>query len=160
MPWLRPRILLALPLLHILAAPAIVGCATDECTEMGCENSVRVDYEPGLVSGPYDLLVTGDNGSLTGRCDDPGAPEAEDNPEELFCDNRGFVIQSGPLATSVFEVFVTIVDVESGDAIVESCAVGLTAGEPQTPNGPDCPPTCYEHTGYVELEACHGGYDP
>jgi hypothetical protein len=160
MSWLRPQILLALPLLQIVSMSATGGCATDECTEMGCDNSVRVDYEPGLVTGPYDLLVNGDNGSLTGRCEDPGAPEAEANPDGLFCDNRGFVIESGPLATSVFEVYVTIVDVDSGDSIVENCLVALTAGEAQTPNGPNCPPTCYEHTGYVELEACHGGYDP
>jgi hypothetical protein len=160
MSWPRPRTLLALTLLQVASAPAIAGCASTECTEMSCENSVRVDYEPGLVSGPYDLMVTGDNGSLTARCSDPGSPEAENNPEGIVCDGRGFVIESGPLATSVFDIRVTVADVMSGDAVVENCTVSLTAGDPITPNGPSCPPTCYDHTGYVDLEACHGGYDP
>lgn len=157
---LRPGILLALPLLQALSATPTGGCAADECTEMSCENSLRVDYEPGLVTGPYDLLLRKDGDTLVARCDDPQAPEAQDNPEGLFCDNRGFVVESGPLATATIDVNVTIVDVESGDSIVEGCTVRIAAGDPITPNGPSCPPTCYEHTGYVELQACQGGFPP
>jgi len=160
MSWPRPRILVALALLHAVAVLTIDGCASNECTEMACENSVRVDYRPGSVSGPYDLVVSGDNGTLSARCSDPAAPEAEDNPEGLVCDDRGFVIDSGPLATSVFDVRLTIIDVESGDSIVEACPVSLTAGDPMTPNGPSCPPTCYEHSGYLDPEECQGGFDP
>jgi hypothetical protein len=158
----RPRlgILLALPLLQVLSASTIGGCASTGCTEMGCENSLRVDYEPGLVTGPYDLVITKDGYTVTARCNDPGAPEAADNPEGLVCDNRGFVVESGDLATATIDVLVTIVDVESGDYLVENCTVPLMAGDPEYPNGPDCPPVCYEHTGYVEVEACHGGFPP
>jgi hypothetical protein len=129
-----------------------MSCGTSEaCTEIGCDDEASVGFPLGLVEGPYDLVVSGDGGTITARCNDPDAPEAESNPPELECDSRGFTLVGHDLArTNDLVVGVTLV--ETGEVAVDDVPVLLSTVETQEPNGPGCPPVCYVREGSVPME--------
>ncbi len=105
-------------------------------------------FPPGLVAGAYDLLLTSDLGTLTARCGDPGAPEAVSNPPELTCDANGLQLDGHVLA-SARELNVTITQVSDDAVVADAVLVTLDVAEENTPNGPDCPPTCYIRNGQL-----------
>jgi hypothetical protein len=123
----------------------LLGCANDECTEIGCDNTSEVTYPVGLVSAPYDLTIVAEVGTITARCLDPTAPEAEMNPPELKCDREGFTITGGDFA-QMQELMVTVVDVET-EEVLATGNVDANAVDEITPNGPDCPGVCYVRNG-------------
>ena len=148
---MRHRIVPFLRFLALVATAQAGGCTAGlECTEVGCEHEAVVTYPIGLVSGPYDLVLQGDTETLMARCNDPGAPEAVDNPPELTCDSNGFTLIGGPLANER-SVRLTLVDVQSEEALVADTEVFLDAVDEVYPNGPSCPPVCYIRHGQVLL---------
>lgn len=148
---MRRRLVPSLLVLTLVATTETSGCTTGlECTEAGCEHEAIVTYPPGLVSGPYDLVLQGDTETLMARCNDPSAPEAEQNPPELTCDSNGFTLIGGPLANER-SVRLTLIDVQSEEARVADIEVFLDAVDEVYPNGPDCPPVCYIRNGQVLL---------
>jgi hypothetical protein len=133
------------------AGPGTFACAGDgACTEIGCEDEATVLFPLGLVDGAYDLVVTGDGGTITARCNDPDAPEAEQNPPELECDSRGFTLVGHDLARTN-DLLVTVTRVATGEDVVDNAAVLLATLETHQPNGPDCPPTCFVREGSVPM---------
>lgn len=126
---------------------AMVQCSADgECTELDCDNQAVVTFPAGLVSGAYDLIIASEGRMIGARCLDPSAPETGDNPPGLTCDANGYELIDDSLANSR-SVMVTIIDVDSGDPLVEQSEVILNAVGEEQPNGPDCPPTCYIRNG-------------
>ncbi len=131
-----------------LFAVALVACADDTCTEIGCENSTEISFPAGLVDGPYDLTITAEVGMLTARCLDASAPEADANPPELKCDRQGFTITGGDFA-QMRELGVVVVDVDTQEMLVAS-SVDANVVDELAPNGPDCPEICYVRNGGVQ----------
>lgn len=134
-----------IPIVLALGVLACGGSGNDGCPELDCENTIEVEYAPGLVGGPYDLAVRGDNGMLSGRCADPQALETEDNPPELSCTVNGFTIVGGPLANEIGTIWVSIFDAADGSTIVENHEVALVD---DTPLDAVCQ-TCAERSGKV-----------
>jgi hypothetical protein len=135
------RILPALGLLPLLS-----GCVDDPCTELACSDSSVVSLPAGLLDGPYDLEITGTEPPLRARCLQPASPEAAENSPELECNASTFEITS-PAGTSVREIQVTIVDVDTETTLAAAIPVALDAVGEDTPNGPDCPPLCFVRNG-------------
>lgn len=133
------------PVLLAVLLPS--GCAIDDaCTEIACSDRSVVSLPPGLVEGPYDLEVTGTDTMLHARCLQPAAPEAAENSPELDCDTATFEITS-EAGTSVREIQVTIIDVDTETTLAAAVTVALDAVDEETPNGPDCPPICFIRNG-------------
>lgn len=122
------------------------GCLDDACTEIACSDTSVVSLPPGLVDGPYDLEITGTGTTLRARCLQPAAPEAASNSPELDCDASTFEF-TAPAGTSVREIQVTIVDVDTEATLAAAVTVALDAVAEDTPNGPDCPPICFVRNG-------------
>ena len=133
-------------LLLIVFSVLPAGCASDECTEIGCFDQSVVSLPPGLIEGPYDIEITGTPTPLQARCLQPAAPEAEDNSPEIECSGTTFELNVSP-GTSVREIRVTITDVDTEEVLAAGVVVALDAVDEQTPNGPDCPPICFVRNG-------------
>ena len=131
-----------------LLAFALLGCADDECTLIGCDDTSVVSFPPGLVVGPYDLVIDAEVGQITARCLQPAAPEAADNPPELDCDREGFTITGGDFAR-MRELQVTVIDVANEETLA-SATVPADVVDEQSPNGPECPPTCFVRNGALQ----------
>lgn len=121
------------------------GCASDDCTELGCDNEATVTYPAGFVDGPYDLVLEGEFGSLQARCNDPTSPEAADNPPEVECDAASFRLVGHDLANAR-TLRVTIID-DVGNELAAGREVILNVVEESQPNGEGCPPICFVRTG-------------
>jgi hypothetical protein len=132
-----------------LLALVLGGCADQECTEIGCEDSSQVSFPIGLVNAPYDLTIVAEVGMFTARCLQPSAPEADANPPELKCDRMGFTITGGDFAR-MRELQITVVDVET-EAVLASDSVDAGVVEELTPNGPDCPGSCFVRNGELRV---------
>lgn len=126
------------------------SCVEDACTEIACDDLSVVSLPIGFVDGPYDLQVVANETTYTARCLQPAAPEAADNSPELECSASTFEL-SVPPGTSARELRVTITDVDTEMLLVESAVVALGFVGEETPNGPDCPPICFERNGALEV---------
>ncbi len=122
------------------------GCVDDACSEITCGDRSVVTFPPGLIEGPYDLVITGPATTLQARCLQPAAPEAAENSPELKCDASSFEVTVEP-GLSVRELGVTIIDVDSEVTLVAAVTVPVDAVDEETPNGPDCPPICFVRNG-------------
>ena len=135
-----------------MALAALAGCGggSEACTEIGCESSATVEFQTSIPQA-YDLQVRIGGETLTARCNDPDSMEAVDNPEDLECDARGFTI-IGPRGESS-SAMITVVDATTEEAIFANISVQLATSADGTlqPNGPDCPPVCYERFGQLIL---------
>lgn len=129
---------------------ALPACGEEACTLVGCLDRSIITFPSGVIDGPYDLVVMGVAETLSARCLDPGAPEAMENPAGLECDASSFTLEDHPLA-SERSVRVTVVDVDTGDTLIENVEVTTVVAEEIHPNGEDCPPTCYVRNGQVLL---------
>ena len=126
-------------------ALALAGCNNPECTLACCESKLSVRY--GLsVSEPYSLTINpgGQTQSFTCLANDP---DAEPLPEWLTCDAGGFEI-TGERADNT-TISVSVVPLSTQEALIPSALVTLAVDETLEPNGPDCPPACYERSGVV-----------
>ena len=131
------------------AGAAALSCDSGQsCTEVGCDHEAVVTYPSGLLSAAYELTLSFPGvPPISARCADPGAPELADNPEGLTCDLSGFSLV-GELAVHR-DVIVQITDTETGEELVAGTEVRLEAVDELTPNGPDCPPTCFVRNGQL-----------
>jgi hypothetical protein len=138
--------------LAYLSFPPLLLLACDggaiECTELGCESKMVVDYGEVSANGAYDLQISASGLDLSARCNDPGSMEEVDNPPELSCSTSGFEI-IGPSVDTTSSVNVTVVRVEDEEVLIGNIPVNLTVAEIIEPNGPDCEPKCYERHGTV-----------
>jgi hypothetical protein len=144
---MRPHLGLAALLSLAVAVPA---CAGEEgCTEIGCDSTATVSYNGFSLSGPYDLSVELGGERVDVRCNDPGSMEEDANPEDVSCDGFGFEIV-GERANQTSTV-VTIYDIADNEPVAVNQTVQLAVPPDGTlaPNGPDCPPVCYERVGSV-----------
>ncbi len=133
-------------LLTVLSTlPLACASSQETCTELGCENSARVNYGQ-LISGPYDLVILAEGETVMARCNDPDALETADNPDNLRCNANGFDVDGGLLA-GASSMFITIIDVATGDALFQNNEVLLSVVGQNTPNGPDCDPICVDRAG-------------
>jgi hypothetical protein len=124
----------------------LVQCVSErECTLAECVHEAVVTYPAGLVTGAYDLVIASDRDTLTARCSDPTAPEAAENPEGLTCDGMGYVLHDD--AANTHSVHLTIIDVATGEVLVDQVEVVLATVEERYPNGPDCGGACYVRNG-------------
>jgi hypothetical protein len=142
------RRIAALGVVSALSVPLTACGGSDACTLLECDNVAIVTFPGGLVSGPYDLVVEDLGDSIVARCSDLGSPEAMENPPEIECDVGGFTLVGHDLANAR-SFRVSIIDVASDEVLVEGAEVFLTVAHTDQPNGPDCPPTCYERHGQV-----------
>jgi hypothetical protein len=126
------------------------SCVEDSCTEIACSDASVVSLPPGLIAGPYDLEVTAGDATLRARCLQPASPEAAENAPELDCDASTFEI-TAPAGTSVREIQVTIIDVDTAETLAAAVTVALDAVGEETPNGPDCPPVCFVRNGALTV---------
>lgn len=137
-----------------IAAVALVSvswsCVDDSCTEIACSDTSVVSLPPGLVEGPYDLEVVAGDSTLRARCLQPASPEAAENSPELDCDASTFEI-TAEAGTSVREVRVTIIDVDTEETLAAAVTVALDAIGEEQPNGPDCPPVCFVRNGALTV---------
>lgn len=130
-----------------LALLAIVGCGEKSCTEIGCENSTEVGYNF-TISGPYDLSLNLPTGTYDLRCNDPDWPLLDEQPEFVTCGPSGFSMVGDEANAS--SVTVTVYDVDNDVVFAANQVVDLfVPGEPIEPNGPGCPPVCFERNGQV-----------
>lgn len=140
--------------IHWAAAVTIVSvswsCVDDSCTLIACNDVSVVSLPPGLVEGPYDLEVVVGESTLRARCLQPASPEAAENSPELDCDTTTFEITAEP-GTSVREIQVTIIDVDTEETLAAAINVALDAVGEETPNGPDCPPVCFVRNGALTV---------
>jgi hypothetical protein len=142
------RIGASLSLLSIFAALALggaLGCRSGDCTLIGCESTLVVDYGI-VVNEPYSLSINPGGQPVTVTClaDDP---EAEPLPEWLECDAGGFEI-TGENAENT-TISVAVVPLSTGEAVIPNALVTLTVDEINEPNGADCEPVCYVRSGTV-----------
>lgn len=141
------RRLALLALLVASFAAASGGCGPEVCTEIGCSSVAEVSFGSRTLSEPYMLTITPNGPSVTALC---LGPEGEEPlpPAWLECDGRGFTI-TGSEADVLTVVGVTVVPVESGEALIANELVTLETQDIEQPNGPDCDPTCYVRGGVV-----------
>jgi hypothetical protein len=138
----------------LVCAP-LVGCASVECTEIGCSDRAVVSYPFDLVDGAYDLVVESERGTLVARCLQAAPPEGPENSPGLDCDGAGFSMQDSDVASSR-EIRVTITDVDTGELLAEGVDVTLDVVDENAPNGPDCEPVCYERNGQLLVDGLPG----
>jgi len=141
-------------LVPLVCAP-LGGCASVECTEIGCTDRAVVSYPLDLIDGPYDIVVASERGTLTARCLQAAPPEGPENSPGLECDAGGFEIEESDVA-SAREVTVTITDVDSGELLADGVEVTLDVVQEHQPNGPDCEPVCYERNGQLLVDGLPG----
>ncbi len=141
------RRLAMLALLVSSLAAAGGGCGPEVCTEIGCSSVAEVSYGSRTLAEPYLLTITPNGPSVTALC--LGAEGEEPLPPDwLACDGQGFTI-TGSEADLLTVVSVTVVPVESGEALIANELVTLDTLDIEQPNGPDCEPTCYVRSGTV-----------
>jgi hypothetical protein len=121
-----------------------LGCSAAECTLIGCDSRLEVDFGDVVVNEPYSLTINPRGQPVTVTClaDDP---DAEPLPEWLECDAGGFVI-TGENAENT-TISVAVVPLSTGEAAIPNALVTLTVQETLEPNGPDCEPVCYVRSG-------------
>lgn len=124
----------------------LTGCQSGECTEIGCESSMVVDYGDIVVDEPY-LLTINPNGQQVSVVCLSNDPNDEPLPEWLRCNAEGFEIR-GEQADST-TITVAVVPLSTGEAAIPNALVALTVDEVNQPNGPDCEPVCYVRSGSV-----------
>lgn len=119
-------------------------CSAGDCTLIGCESKLSVDYGDDVVNEPYTLTINPDGAPISVVClsDDP---DADPLPEWLECDAGGFEI-TGELAENT-TISVSVVPLSTGEALIPSALVPLTVDDTLEPNGPDCGPVCYVRSG-------------
>jgi hypothetical protein len=128
----------------LLALPA--GCGgSGECTLIGCESTLVVDYGV-VVNEPYTLVINPGGPNVSVECLTTD-PDAEPPPEWLTCTASGFEI-TGEQA-EITTISVTVVPLSTGEAVVPNALVTLTVEQVLEPNGPDCGPVCYRRVGQV-----------
>jgi hypothetical protein len=146
----------------LLAALGAASCGSLECTEVGCTSTlaITVEHEAELARGAYRLEVVTPQQEL--RCS--VGPETAGEAScfgfrfaDLVWDASAATLTlTGPFGDAVdnpegrpFEAVEVVVS-RDGDELARR-TVPVEPGEPVTPNGPDCPPTCWNATGAVRL---------
>ncbi len=155
-----------------LLLAACLACAPDpapgldagpDCSAIGCLSSLELtfDHALDLGEGPYRLEVTLPGGPAP-RC--TVGPESEgetscfgfrfanvrwDATQIVVSLQQPFSVTpenptGAPLASADFAL-------ERGGATLSEGSLAIDAGEEQRPNGPLCPPTCWQATGTAEL---------
>lgn len=142
----RPPLALRAALAALFTAGALGGCGGSECTEIGCDSTLEVDYGSVVVNEPYLLTIDPDGDEVTVTCL-PDSPDAEPLPDWLECDADGFIV-TGERADTTTSVRVTVVPIETEDAAINEL-VTLNVQEILEPNGPDCDPKCVVRRGVV-----------
>jgi hypothetical protein len=137
----------ALPLLLSVAA---ASCSPSDCTDLDCEHEAIVTFPAGLVDGPYNLTLQADNATQSARCNDPTAPETNDNPVGLRCDLAGFTLTDNDFANER-TLLVSLQKVEGDEVVATDVEVRLEAVEELYPNGEDCDPVCFVRNGQLLL---------
>lgn len=132
----------------MLSVTAALSCSSSDCTELDCDHEAVVTFPAGLVSGPYNLTLSTGGASQTARCNDPTAPETNDNPEGLRCDLAGFTLEGHSFANER-TLRVTIDNVADSMILAEDVEVRLEAVEELYPNGEDCDPICFVRNGQL-----------
>jgi hypothetical protein len=125
--------------------PAACLAQSEACTEIGCEDRIVLTFaqSPGDA---YWFEVDADGVLLP--CNLPEAEIPSDAAFSYECGSNG-VILSAP-SQPRYSVTLSIYDAESLAPVVESQSISLSVepdAEPIAPNGPSCPPVCYERFG-------------
>lgn len=132
----------------LLSAPTLSSCALT-CTEVGCTNrlTLRLEHSLALTGGPYLLEVVTPEQSL--RCSVGPEPTGDRSCFGFrFADLQWDADQITILLTEPFgsgEPFESV-DVSlsrDGVQLVDE-RFAVARGAAIEPNGPDCPPTCFD----------------
>ena len=129
--------------------PAACGGPSAACTEIDCDSEAVVTFD-GTISEVYTLTIRYGGESATARCNDSGSLEAEDNPEWLNCGSTGFDY-TGPAADEG-DIVVTLILDDAEETVLfsnELVTMSVTEDGIIEPNGPGCPPICFERNGQV-----------
>lgn len=134
-------------LVAALAAVTLTSCGEQSCTEIDCDSTSEVGYNF-VITGPYDLSLALPSGTYDLRCNDPDWPLLDEQPDFISCGANGFSMVGEEANAS--SVTVTIYDVDNDEVRAANQVVDLIVpGEPLEPNGPGCPPICFERYGQV-----------
>jgi hypothetical protein len=125
------------------------GCAEAGCTEIGCDSTAQVGFSGFSIPGPYDLTIDALQGPTVVRCNDPGSMAALENPDWVTCDAAGFTLHGAEANRTA--ILVDLYDVAADTSLAANLLVQLPVGPDGElqPNGPDCPPVCYERFGSI-----------
>ena len=163
-----PRTLLCAPLaLTLLAAGALPACGvpnTDSttndstpndgplaCTEIGCVSTLTVHVNGAGGAIGLSGMVTVGGRSFIVTCDEPTTNEAQ-------CDGSDLTFQlpdgigGGEVVWSLSADGATPDTGGQGGGSYAGNGTVTPAWGSSTPNGPDCPPTCWEGEATVELQ--------
>ncbi len=161
-----PRTLFCAPIaLTLLAAGALPACGvpnTDStpndgplaCTEIGCVSTLTVHVNGAGAAIGLSGMVTVGGRSFIVTCDEPTTNEAQ-------CDGSDLTFQlpdgigGGEVVWSLSADGAAADTADTGGHGGGSYAGNGTvtpAWSSSTPNGPDCPPTCWEGEATVELQ--------
>ena len=163
-----PRTLLCAPLaLTLLAAGALPACGvpnTDSttndstpndgplaCTEIGCVSTLTVHVNGAGGAIGLSGMVTVGGRSFIVTCDEPTTNEAQ-------CDGSDLTFQlpdgigGGEVVWSLSADGATPDTGGHGGGSYAGNGTVTPAWGSSTPNGPDCPPTCWEGEATVELQ--------
>lgn len=132
--------------LLLLSICGELGCGEGNCTLIGCESTLSVDFGDVVVNEPYLLTINPQGQPVTVTCL-ADTPDAEPLPEWLECDADGFEI-TGENAENT-TITVAVVPLSTNEAVIPNALVTLTVDEVFEPNGPDCEPVCYTRSGTV-----------
>ena len=128
------------------------GCASGSaCTEGDCDSEAVVSYD-GSINEVYTLTIEYGSESATARCNDAGSLESEDNPDWLTCGATGFNYTG--VAADEGDIIVTLVlDDDEQTPVFSNELVSMDVTEEGIiePNGPGCPPICFERFGSMLL---------
>ncbi len=156
------RSLAYLPLVLIVFAgcdPAAGGGV--DCTEIGCSSTLTLTFEHDLpLDEPVLFRVTTPDHVI--RCSIGAEPSGVDTCfgfafSDLSWDEGTvtLVLTDPFLATDENPDSSPYESVEAeltlDGAVLAATTVTIDGGEPDTPNGPDCPPTCWQATGSGDL---------
>jgi hypothetical protein len=150
------------PLLVVVAASALGGCAYERCTEAGCADgySLSVQAESGLLpNGRYDVRVTpkdassqechfvvSDTGCASGHC----VTESSCNASYIVGYQEHGLPDEVIIGYPLFDDSVAVV--VARDSAVVFDAVLLPEYREIQPNGPECGPTCLVGVDTVHVD--------
>ena len=151
-----------LPLLLLaLACDSAGGDGAVPCTEIDCNSTLTLAFQHDLALDEAVILrVTTPDHEI--RCSIDPEPTGGSScfgfafaNVEWDADSVTVTLTEPFLATdeNPDSVPYETVDaqLELGSTVLVQTTVTIEAGEPDTPNGPDCPPTCWQATGSADL---------
>jgi hypothetical protein len=148
---------MTLLLLAFGAVASVPGCvvSTQTCTEVGCEDTIVVQYTH-AVSGSYSLaLQTSGLAPSSISCPTERAPLPAASGVFVSCDGNGFTVYphgglgSSPQGAPSIPLTATTTQADAGPMNSASFSVPLT--QTLQPNGAACAPTCYDYSATVTL---------